>query len=504
MAFGGFLQGLGLAFGNQLMYGQQYEKQKASTDLMKSEALIEGTKAQQMQQQIKTQKDLADFISSQSKLEGAKASQPLEQARMYQKAADLALQHGDMQSAQEMMKISREASQDAREQVTVAAQQQAQKKDALGTVAQSYAQNPTPEAARDVVRAALDAGVNPATIPMPNTPQWGAWVKDQQLAGMTSKDRAEFAQKTADIKARRDLQLQEHQDNVSLRAATIQQTGAYREAMIGLKREEIASRADKAPKTIDVAGSTYEYDPQGSVKGDRLATDSRYVKLGQKVTATQENNITAIAGASAEVARNLQQMARFPTGTVTSPFSHMTDHDFVSALSKTGSNILTPEQVQMFTTSSAGMAQELSRVLTLGGGRGPNQTVINEIRAQITPVAGDTNLEAAYKLSTGAQITLTRMKNTPAPADAGAKAEWDATIKNLEQFPTPEQVLSAASGKQKQTLKGMQSDYHSLLQTVKNLPTVGDAAVPGLPGSPDTGAGTSAPPLPAGWSVKVH
>lgn len=499
MSFGGFLQGLGLQYGRNLIYGQQFEKEKAQTDLMKSEALIEGTRAQQMQQQVKTQKDLADFISSQTQLDGAQASAPLERARMYNKAATLALQHGDMQSAKEMQDMAASATREGREEITAAAQQQAKAKDDLGNAAQSYAANPTPDSAREMVKSAIAAGVNPATIPLPNSPQWGKWVNEQALAGMNSKDRAEFMQKTADTKARREQQQQDHEDNVSLRLATMQQTASYRDAMIGLKREEIASRADKAPKVIDVAGAQWEYDPQAAVKGERLGTDPRYVKLGQKITATQENNITAIAGASAEVARNLTQMARFPTGTVTSPFAHMTDHDFVSALAKTGSNIVTPEQVQMFTTSSAGMAQELSRVLTLGGGRGPNQTVINEIQKQITPVAGDTNLEAAYKLSTGAQITLTRMKNTPAPAEASAKKEWDATIQNLKAFPTPEQVLKAAGSREPKDLKKLKSSYQSLLDTVSALP-----ADEGLPGTRDIGAGTKAPPLPAGWSVVEH
>lgn len=498
MSFGGFLQGLGLQYGRNLLYGQQYEKEKAQTDYMKSEALIEGTRAQQMQQQIKTQKDLADFISSQEKLDGAEAGQPLNQARMYAKASDLALQHGDMASAKEMMDMSRQASQDAQAQVTAAAKEKAQKQDDLGTAAQSYAANPTPEGAKEIVQKALAAGVNPSTIPLPNTPQWGAWVNSQQLAGMNAKERADFAQKTADIKARRDIQWQEHRDNMALREATIQQTAAYRDAVIGLKREEIASRADKAPKTIDVAGATYEFDPQSQVKGDRLASDPRYVKLGQKITATQENNTVALGGAAAEAARNIKQMADFHVGTANSPFQHLGDKTFTDALARTATNRLTPEQTQMFQTSSAGLGLELSRVATIGAGRGANQAVINEMQKLTTPSAGDTNLTMAYKISTAAQIVLTRMEATPAPSDESAAKKWNETIDYLRSLPTPNQIQKVAGTRQGQALAQIDQTY------AKTMEAIGQGAVPGLPGSPDSGAGTNAPPLPAGWSVKEH
>jgi hypothetical protein len=500
MSFGGFLQGLGLQYGRSLMYGQEFEKQKAQTDLLKSEALIEGTRAQQMQQQIKTQKDLADFISSQQQLDGKEASQPLEQARMYQKASGIALQHGDMQSAKEMMDMSRQASQDAQTQVVTAAKQQAMKNEAVGTSAQAYADNPTPEGFNDVVRKAIAAGVNPSTIPVdPNSAEGKAWINTQKLAGMTSKERAEFTEKTADIKARRDEQIQNHRDNIALREATLQQTASYRDAMIGLRREEISSRADKAPKTIDVAGATYEYDPQGQVKGDRLASDSRYVKLGQKITATQENNTVALGGAAAEAARNIKQMANFHVGTANSPFQHLGDHTFVDALSKTATNALTNEQIQMFQTSSAGLALELSRVATIGAGRGANQSVINEMQKLTTPTAGDTNLTMAYKLSTAAQIALTRMEATPPPSDQSAASKWQETQSFLKSLPTPEQIQNVAGTKEGHKLASINHTYAQAMVEINK-----QTGQEGLPGTPDVGAGTKAPPLPAGWSVVEH
>ena len=96
MAIGGFLQGLGLAYGRDLIYGQQFEQKQAQTDLLKTEAQQAQMQTQQMQQQMQTQKDLGAFIQSQTQLEGADAVLPLNQARMYGKAAGLAASQGTL------------------------------------------------------------------------------------------------------------------------------------------------------------------------------------------------------------------------------------------------------------------------------------------------------------------------------------------------------------------------------------------------------------------------
>jgi len=509
MAIGGFLQGLGLAYGNDLIQGQAFEMKQAQTSLKQTEAQSAKLQQQQMQQQMKTQQDIGAFIKSQTELEGADASNPNNQAKLFSKAAGLAFSQGDFASGKAMEDLSKSAMAEGMEQTKALAAQTAQKKESLATIAGNTPDQPTREQSQSLVKAAVDAGVDPTTIPLPGTPSFLTWKNQQTLAGMDSKSKAEFIQKGVEQKQNRDMKWQEHEDSVDLRRSQQQQTAAYRDSLLSMDRQRLSDseearkdRAQRAPQTIDVGAAKYEYDPDSKVKGDRLATDPRYVKLGNKTTATQENNIVAIGGASSEVARNLTQMSRFPTGTTNSPFVHITDHDFLSSIEKTGSNALTPEQIQMFQTSSSGLSTELSRVMTLGGGRGANQSVINEVKSQTTPNAGDTNLTAAYKISTAAQIALTRMNSTPDPADAKAKANWDAAKAQLEAFPTPNQILDAASGKSKKQLEGMSGSYQKLLDKVRDLPT-DDTTAP-LPGGGDPGVGNSAPPLPAGWSVVAH
>ena len=82
------------------------------------------------------------------------------------------------------------------------------------------------------MRKAVDAGQDPTTIPLPNTPGFSAWVNTQKLAGMDSSKRAEFTEKVADIKARRDEQMQIHEDNNALKRIQMQQAKEKQEEQL--------------------------------------------------------------------------------------------------------------------------------------------------------------------------------------------------------------------------------------------------------------------------------
>jgi hypothetical protein len=500
MAIGGFLQGLGLAYGNSLIQGVNFEEKKAQADLMKTEAQQAQMQTQQMQQEMQTRKSIGAFIQSQTQLEGADAANPLNQAKMYTKAAGLAASQGDLASAQEMSGLARQAQQDAIEQTKALAQQQAVKKEDLANTADALPDNPSQDQMADLVRKAVAAGVDPLTIPPPNTPALLTWKNQMKLAGMDSTQRAEYVQKAADFKLNQERLKQDHQDNVDLKKLQINTTATYREGMLQEHRDALAARTDKAPSVLDLGSAKYEFDPQGQIKGDRLSSDTRYVKLGDKVSTNQENNTVQTGKAAANVARDLSQMARFPTGTTASPFAHITDHDFLLSIEKVGSNALTPEQIQMFGSSRGAMSTELSRVLTIGAGRGANQSVINEIKQFTTPGPGDTNLTAAYKMSTAAQMVKTTMENTPPPADASVRKGWDATLATVSAFPTPDRILDAASGQQAKQLNNMQGTYNNLLNKVQDA-VIKNNSSEGLPGTGDSGSGTNVPPLPAGFKV---
>jgi len=487
-SFGGFLQGLGLAYGNAVVAGTQLQRQQADLQLEKAQADMAQQQAAQMRQRVQTSKDLGAFIQSQSQLEGADASNPLNQAKMYTKAAGLAASQGDFTSAEEMSKLADNANNEARTAAAAQLQQQQIKKEDLANTADTYSSNPSPQGAQDLVRKAIAAGVNPATIPLPNSPAFGAWVNQQKLAGMTSASRAQFVQKASDLAENRNLRLQEHQDNMAMRQATLQSTAAYRDAMLDLRKSEIADRQNRDPKIVTIGSSQYEFDPNSSMKGDRLATDPRYVKVADKTSVQQQRDTTMIAGAAGEAVNNLQRMTQFQAGTTQSPFMHLTDHDATSSVVNAGTNALTPGDVQKFQASSSGLSLELARIITAGGGRGANQAQINEMQKTIQPAAGDTVSTAMYKMATAAQMALTRMQNQPPPTDKNLKAQWDKNMNFLASMATPEQILDTSRGKARQQIENMQGSYQEKMDEVSSQE--------GLPGTGDVGAGTNNPPVP--------
>jgi hypothetical protein len=496
MAIGGFLQGLGLAYGRDLIYGQQFDQNQAKTQLMQAEAQQANLQTQQMQQQIQTQKTIGAFIQSQTQLEDADASLPANQAKLYAKAGGMAMAMGDFASAKTFDDLSKQATQDAIEQQKQLALQQQQKKEALANAADALPANPTRDEVNDIVKKAVDAGVNPGTIPLTNTADFKTWVNDQKLAGMDSAKKAEFIQKAAEMKANRDQKWQEHEDNVNMERARAAQTAAYQNAILSLKESEATDRANRDPKIITVGSDQYEFDASGSLKGDRLATDPRFVKIGTKTSPQQQRDQQGIIRSSAQATRDLHQMGNFDIGTTASPFLHMTDHDFTTALGKAATNVITPEQVQMFQSSSAGLVKQIDRAETLGGGRASTQSQLNELHNQISPASGDTNLEAAYKISTGAQILKTALQNIPKVSDPDLEKSREAQIAELDRYPTPEQILKASKGPLSAKLKSLQGNYNDLLDSVQQ-------GGQGLPDRWDNSSSSSGG-IPAGWSVKEH
>jgi len=469
MAIGGFLQGLGQAYGRNIIFGQQMQQEQAKTDLDKAQAQMAQIALTEKQQQIKTAQDLGQMIASQTQLQGADAANPLNRAKMFDQAAVMALQSGDMVGSENMSRLAKQSLDEGKEQVAYQSAQQQLKKEDLAQSADAFAANPTPENAKALHDKAIAAGVNPATIPANlKSPEGQAWINQQKLASMDAKTKAEFLERAQEHNDQRQQQLREFEER----------------------------RADRRAQMADAAANRAL---TRSIEIQRLQLSEKEFEFRREQTGIggkqQQATTTALAGASAEALRNLQQMSHFGAGTTSSPFVNLTDHTALQAIAKTGTNNLTPEEVQMFQTSGAGLANQIGRVETLGGGRGVTQAQINQLEKQIIPASGDSRLEAAYKLSTGAQITLTRMKNTPAPRDPAMKSEWDMTMQQLSKYPTPDQILSAAQDpKAREKLMKLQGSYEKLRDSL-SMPQAAPAPA---------AATTTAPALPAGWSVQEH
>ena len=468
----GFLSNLAHAAGQNLLYGQEFQRKQEDIELNKQRIAIGQIALQNAQRQQQTQATVGAFLSSEAAKDASAFTDPAKSAQLYEKAAGVALQNGDFQSANEMGELAKGKMAEAKEQLVVAAQQKHQKMEDLSTTADSYASNPTADGAKELMRKAVDAGVNPTSIPMPGTPQWGTWVNEQKKAGMDSKSRADLAQKAYDTNANRELRLQEHADSVALRQQSMQQNAMLREAMISIRRQELQDR--ETERAAKAAAPTKE-------------------------TANEKNTTKAIIASASEGVRGLHVIGALDSDQTAGPFAGLHDGTILDAVAKTGTNAMTTDDAQIYHTAAAGMGLEVSRALTLGGGRGANQATINEMQNIIEAHPGDSKATALFKYANAADIIRNRLESMTPPQDSVQEANRQRLLKDLSKIPAPADIIKAVKNPKERS---------KMLAAQGSMANVQDKmaaeSATGLPGSPDAGSGSTAPPLPSGWSVKEH
>ena len=474
---GGFTSAVAAA-GNAILSGKELQQRDDEIQLQKQQMAMGQLALANAQRQQQTQATVGAFLSSEAQKDASSFTDPAKSAQLYEKAAVLALQGGDFVSANEMGELAKGKMQEAKEQLVVAAQQKHQKQEDLAATADDYSTNPTPEGAKDLMRKAIDAGVNPTSIPMPGTPQWGTWVNSQKQAAMDSKSRAELAERANEFTQRQQQQKEEFQIRQADLQAQRQQNAMLKEAMVGIAR-------------------------------DRLDVEKQRAAAPHKETAQQINTMQGVIGSAAEAARGLRVVGAMASDQTSGPFQGLNNGTILDSVAKTGGNILTTENQQIYHTATAGLGLEVARTLTLGGGRSANQATIKELQDVITAHPGDTNGTALFKYANAVDIVRNRLESLPTPSDAEMAGKREDLLKQLAKVPTPEQVLSVIKDpKQRTKMISAQSDMSDL--SARIVQESGSGAATGLPGSPDAGAGTTAPPIPAGggipsgWSVKEH
>ncbi len=473
--FGGFVQGLGIAYGRNLMVGQDMAEKQSLIDERNTQTAQARAQMAMLAKQQETQKEVGDYVNSEVQKDASTITDPQKSAQLFTSAAGIALRSGDFTSAGKLGDLAKQKLQEAKEAAAYTAQQQQVKKEDLANTASDFAANPTAEGLQNLITKAVAAGVNPTTIPRdPKSPQFAAWVNQQQLASKSASEKADYQEKIREFSDRQQEKKDEFQARMDDRREGRAQSAILREAMIGIQQSNLAIRQQELDLRKETAAN------------------------GGKQGVQQQRDTAAIAGAAAEGARNLRQITNFQIGTTGSPFTGLTDHNIIDALAKTSTNAVTPETMQMFQTAGAGLAQQVGRVETLGGGRGVNQTQINQLEKQLTPVPGDHPLTQLYKVATGAELLLTRMENTPPPRDAKMAEKWQQTMDELGKYPKPEQILAKAQGKTKSNILDLEGSYSDNLARIHAT----QDAIATSPVSSAAPAGASVPGLPAGWSVK--
>ena len=472
---GGTLGSIVAGAGNAIIAGKELQEQDENIQLKKQQIAMGALALQSAQKQQQTQQVVGQFLASEAAKDQSNVTDPAKSAQMYEKGAAMALQNGDFTSANEMGELAKGKLAEARQQMAVQQQEQQQKKESLASAADDYAANPTPEGYKDLARKAIDAGANPTQIPIPGTPQFASWLNQQQLASKTAAQRADFVQKAYEMDANRREKQQEHQDNVALRQASMQQTAMMREAMLADKQQ------------------------MRQMERERLDLEERkFAAGGTKETSQQRQSNNAIIASGSEAVRGLHVIGALDSDQTAGPFQGLAHGTILESLAKTGSNILTTEDQQIYHTATAGLGLELARTMTLGGGRGANQATIDELQDVVTAHPGDTKATAIFKFSNAADIIRNRLESMPTPGDAEQAGKREALLKDLAKVPTPQQVLATVKDpKQRQKMLASQESMSAAMDKI-------DTGTPGLPGSGTGNAPVNAPPLPSGWSVQVH
>ena len=475
---GGTLGSIVAGAGNAIIAGKELQEQDENIQLKKQQIAMGALALQNAQRQQQTQQVVGQFLSSEAAKDQSNVTDPVKAAGMYEKGAAMALQNGDFTSANEMGELAKGKLAEAKQQMAVQQQEQQQKKESLANAADDYAANPTPEGYKDLARKAIDAGANPTQIPMPGTPQFASWLNRQQLASKTAAQVADFTQKAYEMDANRREKQQEHQDNVALRQQSMQQTAMLREAMLADRQQAL------------------------QMERERLDLEEKKATAGPRQTAQQANMTQSIVASASEAVRGLRVVGAMANAQTEGPFQGLNNGTILDSVAKTGGNIMTSENQQMYHTATAGLGLEVGRALTLGGGRSANESTIRELQDVITAHPGDTNGTALFKYANATDIIRNRLESMATPADPEMASKREDLLKQLQKVPTPEQVLAVVKDpKQRQKMIAAQGSMADL--SAKIVEESG-AGTPGLPGPGTGNTPVNAPPLPSGWSVQVH
>lgn len=421
MALGGFLQQLGQQAGNNILMGQEIAGKQADIDYKQN--LVA-----QQKQQMQSAKDMGSFLKQAGLQDAATVNDPAKAAAAYNRASDLAAQAGDFDGAAKMTALAKGKLDEVKSAAEVVQKKQATAKEALATSAEEFATNPTKEGQDALVKSAIDAGVNPATIPVPGTARWGAWVKEQQMAGMSSKDRVEFVQKTAETAQKMEETRQAHRDHeqdvANARADRAMIQAGMRQDRQERERDRQEARAARAPVFHEFSDGTYQYDPTGKMPGDRKQGDPAFVKVDEvKMTAAQKTGVSKLNASVSEGSRTLKNFGNMDFNATTSPFKDAHENTLLGALTKTGANQLSTQQMQFLNSAGAGLGNQIGLAESAFGGRGPVGSQQQHLEASVTPAPGDTGYTAGFKLANAKEMLLTEIDNAPAAYRNSADAQ---------------------------------------------------------------------------------
>lgn len=457
---GSFLSNIALGAGRNIQYSQQQEERQAQLDDLRSQtamrmqtAKMQADQSAQAQSLMKFRQAVASSFQTDQSLEGDAVSSHQKASQMLSAQANALRRGGDFAGSKELEGEAERESRMGKEAAAEVSKADTAKKEAFADAALAVQMNPKdPTAGRKFLQSAIAVGVDPTQIPLPGTPEYANFLKTAAMSNMTARQQMGAAEKIRKADEDREEKKREFDQRSADRNAARAQTAAIQAGNLDVKRmlaqSLISSRDAKA------AG-------------------------GAPMSVSERKDVAAIVGSGAEAMRGLRIIGKMPPGQTAGAFSGLhTPGGITEALSHVGANTVTPQSMQMYNTAAEGLGLELGRVLTLGGGRGVNQSQINAFQEMTKVKPGDTEFEAMFKFANAADIVRNRFQTLadhPNPKIAAQQREVEDLLKRI---PTPEDVIAAAPSDKKAAKGGMLKNFSTMSAAANALMGAADTPKP--------------------------
>lgn len=256
----GWLQGIGLAVGNNLLVGQQIEAQQAETEYRQQQTeLSKLSNTQERRKQAARAEIGQDIQSLQASTKVGEAG--VEEAiGFYDKASARLASKGDFDGAKQMSELSKGKLAEGEKMKETRVKAQQANMEALSQSAQDWMsldQAGAPEAGAkqsEVARRAIAAGINVVDIPPPNSPAFARWAENVSLQVKTGSQRIDFVSKGVESERTFDRLKEQHKENLEERRAARAQSAGFQQSNLDLRRDLLEVSRSKAAGGAGVPG----------------------------------------------------------------------------------------------------------------------------------------------------------------------------------------------------------------------------------------------------------
>ena len=462
MGFSNFLSQVALGAGRQIIYNQAQEDRRVDLEQKRTATAINQERLAELQSQKQAQKAIADVMNAGQAGDKASVQTPQDKAKLYQKAAEAASVHNpELASrmanlAKGQLDLAKDAETEVHKKITAA-------KENLAQTAISFAQNPSLEGQTEVAKAAMAAGIPMAQIPPPGSPSFAAWAKQQEVAGMASKDILASREKVREFEQRREDQQKEWESRNKDRDASRAQTAAIAQGNQELRRM--------------MAESTIQAREEKTARGG-------------KMSQLREQSMERAISAGTNLAMALERFDALSPGATASMFDGLKGDDLTKALTKAGTTKMTPEATQVATAILSGVAKDAANMIgALEGGRGFTEAQTKQWALGL-PQPGDTELTVLFK-TTAIKEEMEALLKHRKPSDPGVEAMRQELLAKVKpgSFGTLDMIKAMKSQGKSGELSKLLAVQNSIKDGTKALQDIAKRQAAGTEPAAGAGAG---------------